>query len=123
MRKAKIIKKIEKVAEANGWSVFHSGRFDEPGNLDFEFSQSTSMGQDFCVSCILSGNDPDTLLKDIRSGYDSFDPDEEAFLWIGPDGHGKNGAPYHIKDIVKDMEEADEMYKTLVEALENEFRS
>lgn len=36
---------------------------------------------------------------------------------IGNDGHGKNGAPYHIKDIVTDMEEAEKMIETLYETL------
>ena len=32
----------------------------------------------------------------------------------GPDGHGKNGAPYHIKDIVCDMEAAEAMIDMLL---------
>ena len=44
------------------------------------------------------------------------DVDEEAYIWIGSDGHGKNGAPYHIADIVKDMEEAEVMMADLYEA-------
>ena len=43
--------------------------------------------------------------------YEDFDPDYEAYLWIGDDGHGRNGAPYHIKDIVSDMEEAAALVK------------
>jgi len=45
------------------------------------------------------------------------DPDYETDLGIGKDGHGKNGAPYHIKDIVTDMEEAEKMIETLYETL------
>ena len=51
----------------------------------------------------------------------NFDPDYEAYLWIGDDGHGRNGAPYHIKDIVSDMEEAEEQIYELLQALEVEF--
>ena len=36
-------------------------------------------------------------------------------------GHGKNGAPYPIKDIVSDMEEAEKQIHDLLEALETEF--
>ena len=53
--------------------------------------------------------------------YEDFDPDYEAYLWIGDDGHGRNGAPYHIKDIVSDMEEAEEQIYELLQALEVEF--
>ena len=53
--------------------------------------------------------------------YEDFDPDYEAYLWIGDDGHGRNGAPYHIKDIVSDMEDAEEQIYELLQALEVEF--
>lgn len=53
--------------------------------------------------------------------YEDFDPDYEAYLWIVDDGHGRNGAPYHIKDIVSDMEEAEEQIYELLQALEVEF--
>lgn len=53
--------------------------------------------------------------------YEDFDPDYEAYLWIGDDGHGRNGAPYHIKDIVSDMEETEEQIYELLQALEVEF--
>ena len=43
--------------------------------------------------------------------------DYEAYLWIGTDGHGKNGAPYRIKDIVSDMEQAEAMIEKLYETL------
>lgn len=50
--------------------------------------------------------------------YEGFDPDEEAYLWIGDDGHGRNGAPYHVRDIVADMEVAEGMVLDLLTALE-----
>lgn len=56
--------------------------------------------------------DIDTLIADMEQYFEGFDPDYEAYLWIGNDGHGKNGAPYHIKDIVSDMEEAENKYTT-----------
>lgn len=63
--------------------------------------------------------DPYTLIKDVYDYWQSYDPDYEATLWIGQDGHGQNGAPYHISDIVHDMEECDnrleELYDTLSE--------
>lgn len=35
---------------------------------------------------------------------DAFDPDAEALLWVDANGHGKNGAPYRLRDILEDME-------------------
>ena len=57
----------------------------------------------------MKGNDTDSLLQEIEEYYEGFDLDYEACLWIG-----KNGAPYRIKDIVNDMEQAEAMIeKTL----------
>lgn len=70
----------------------------------------------------MKGNDPDSLLTEIERYYEAFDPDYEASLWIGDDGHGKNGAPYHIADIVSDMKAAETMIDTLYEALKTALR-
>ena len=59
----------------------------------------------------------ESLADEIEAYHEGFDPDYEASLWIGPDGHGHNGAPYHIKDIVADMEEAEDMVYGLLEAI------
>lgn len=85
--------------------------------LNSSFSQYTPAGQDFDFCAEMKDNDPDTLLKEIEQYYEGYDPDYEAYLWIGTDGHGKNGAPYHIKDIVSDMEAAEAMINTLYETL------
>lgn len=57
---------------------------------------------------------PKTSCKSLEKYYEAYDPDYEAYPWIGPDGHGKNGAPYHIKDIVCDMEAAEAMIDMLL---------
>lgn len=61
--------------------------------------------------------DPDTLIKSVREYYENYDPDEEAYLWIGDDGHGRNGAPYRMRDVLDDMEEAEKMIETLLDAV------
>lgn len=66
----------------------------------------------------MKDGDPDNLIKSVREYYEGFDPDEEAYLWIGDDGHGRNGAPYHIRDIVAGMEDAEGMVLDLLTALE-----
>lgn len=58
----------------------------------------------------------EAFIDNIHEYYENFDVDEEAYIWIGSDSHGKNGAPYHIADIVKDMEEAEIMMADLYEA-------
>lgn len=109
-----IQQKITEIAEILGWSVDSS----EPqnGKTDVNFAKYTSYGQDFNFSVELEDDDMEAFIDNIHEYYENFDVDEEAYIWIGSDGHGKNGAPYHIADIVKDMEEAEVMMADLYEA-------
>lgn len=109
-----IQQKITEIVEILGWSV----DFSEPqnGKTDVNFAKYTSYGQDFNFSVELENDDMEAFIDNIHEYYENFDVDEEAYLWIGSDGHGKNGAPYHIADIVKDMEEAETMMADLYEA-------
>ena len=111
------IDRITECAEAKGWSV-HTSKNPKAEIWQFEFSQSTKAGQDFNFSAEMKDGDPDSLIKSVRLYYEGFDPDGEAYLWIGEDGHGRNGAPYHIRDIVADMEDAESMVLDLLAALE-----
>ncbi|WP_289300207.1 hypothetical protein [Xylanibacter muris] len=65
----------------------------------------------------MADNDPHTLVQNVYDYWQSYDPDYEATFWIGDDGHGKNGAPYHIVDIVRDMEAAEKRIAELYDAL------
>lgn len=58
------------------------------------------------------------FIREVKNQYESYDPDEEASLWIGPDGHGTNGAPYHIREILDDMEELEKAYEELAIAFD-----
>lgn len=115
-----LIEQITTVATGLGWQV--DTDTPTPRIVVFEFSQYTPAGQDFNFSVDMKGDDPDSLLTEIERYYEAYDPDYEASLWIGTDGHGKNGAPYHIKDIVSDMEAAEAMINTLYETLKTELQ-
>lgn len=109
-----IQQKITEIAEILGWSVDFSE--SQNGKTDVNFAKYTSYGQDFNFSVELEDDDMEAFIDNIHEYYENFDVDEEAYIWIGSDGHGKNGAPYHIADIVKDMEEAEVMVADLYEA-------
>jgi hypothetical protein len=109
-----VIEQITAVAVNLGWQVLT----DRHKNVvEFNFQRYTAKGQDFNVCIEMKDDDFDSFLHELEQYYESFDPDYEASLWIGSDGHGKNGAPYHIKDIVNDMEEAEKMIENLYETL------
>lgn len=103
----KTIDKIITVAEKQGWNVMVCN--GENNTVNLEFSQFSPYGQDFYFSICGKENKPEMLIENIKEYYEGFDPDYEAYLWIGEDGHGKRGAPYHIKTIVEDMEAMEEM--------------
>lgn len=111
-----IIDKVTECAENIDFSVdTYINKLN--GNVEFEFNTSTAFGQDFHATCRMEDNDPDTLVKNVYDYWQDYDPDYEATLWIGPDGHGHNGAPYRISDIVRDMEECESRLEELYEAL------
>lgn len=113
------IQKVTDIAHSNGWSVNVEDKNES--NFLFEFQCNTKHGQDFNFYAEMSDEKIDTLISGIRQYFKDFDSDYEASLWIGDDGHGKCGAPYHIKDIVSDMEDAEVRIYELLNALETEF--
>lgn len=79
----------------------------ETGNgdlLQIEIQKYSPAGQDCNFTLQCEKGNPASAVSALKEIYENYDVDEETSLWIGDDGHGKNGAPYHIKDIVKDME-------------------
>lgn len=49
--------------------------------------------------------DMNDFWNDIERYLDNYDLDYETYFWLGEDGHGRNGAPYHIKDIIASNED------------------
>lgn len=70
------------------------------------FGKFSSAGQDFNIAVNVT---PETEISDIQHDiweiYYNFDVSEETYLWLDSTGHGKNGAPYDMKDVYEDMEE------------------
>ena len=61
----------------------------------------------------------------LRELAENFDADEEASLWVGPDGHGTNGAPYRLRDILREFDLVKAEYEKLAEiatVVEADFR-
>lgn len=99
-------KKFIQIAEMLGWSVTKDRH-------DIELQFYTDYGQDFSFSV----NRNEDYVKQVYDYYNSFDPDEEALLWVDDSGHGTNGAPYRLMDIITDMEEVKNELGKLYDAL------
>lgn len=102
-------KLIEKLEE-HGFTVSHEG--DE-----WEFGKYSPAGQDFWFT--VYADDMDELAEKVLDYYENFDVSEEAYLWLDHSGHGKNGAPYDMKDVYEDMKSCedyiDEVYEIIQE--------
>lgn len=109
------LKQVIKTAEGLGWSV---QTYESHRGIDVTFSQFSSLGQDFSFDITVPLDaDVSDYAEAVERYVDGYDPDEEALLWVDSFGHGKNGAPYRLRDILDDMEECEQMMETLSDAL------
>lgn len=77
----------------------------EKGDCLFTLSDFGSNGKDYTTELTTERADPISFLKALDYFIEGFDVDYETYLWLGPDGHGVNNAPYYIRDILEDNEE------------------
>ncbi|QST03109.1 hypothetical protein IMZ31_20100 (plasmid) [Pontibacillus sp. ALD_SL1] len=103
-----LIQKIEEL----GWSV------NKEGDHEYLLGKFSPAGQDFSIS--VEGEDAEELVDSIREAYENFDVSYETYLWLDHTGHGKNGAPYHMKDLLEDMETCEAMIQELHNQLTTE---
>lgn len=108
--------KIHNASESLGCSL--NTHLSSTNLHTFEFSKFSPAGQDFSFETTMEDEKAESFIKSLRDYYEGFDVDYETYLWIGSDGHGKNGAPYCIKDILIDMESVEDMIQKLFQALE-----
>lgn len=106
--------RIEEIASDNDWKAIF---FVQDGQENIEFEGYTSIGQDLIVNIWDIHFNTLADVEDALWNYaEDFDPDEEAYKWLGPDGHGMNGAPYHMADVLEDMVDAKQRIYALADA-------
>ncbi|WP_249311963.1 hypothetical protein [Congzhengia minquanensis] len=108
----KELKKLLTEAKKSGWTVTQ-----EDGNV-YDFGWWSPAGQDFHIQ-VDTENDVGYFLHNLYSVYNDFDVSVETYLWLDDTGHGRNGAPYDMKDVYEDMETCEEAIHDLWEALDN----
>lgn len=89
------IQQIIDIAENLGWTV-------DTEEDNFLFTTYSPAEKCFCIE--LSSPDIETLKKDLAEFIDGFDVSYETYLWLDEWGHGKNGAPYDMKELYEDIE-------------------
>lgn len=102
-----ISKRVRDYLESQGVSV--GGEQTNGEVRQYEISFASPAGQD-CRFTVDVGRDAKSEWEADVDFHDSlfslwrdYDASQEAYLWLGPDGHGKNGAPYDMKDVYDDM--------------------
>ena len=109
----KLLDLIISIGENKGWTVDTT---DNGKDLACIFFQRYSpAGKDFNMSIEMPSNDPKEFLANLSNYYENFDPDGEALYWCDEEGHGINGAPKRLKDIIIDFEEIEKEIKELLE--------
>lgn len=113
----KLIDLIISIGQNKGWTVDIT---DNDNYLaDIFFQRYSPAGHDFNMSIEMLANDPKDFLENFSNYYDNFYPDGEALNWCDKEGHGINGAPKRLKDIIIDFEEIEKEIKELIEVFKH----
>lgn len=96
------MEELIKAIEEQGWQV----RITEQDNLKIaELERFTPAKHDFVIEVqTFEKFTAEEFINALDECCENYDVDYETYIWLGDDGHGKNGAPYHIKDILADKE-------------------
>ena len=66
-----------------------------PNGLDFSFEVNI-------------GDDINDFSRNIHNTFMDYDVSYETYLWLDNTGHGKNGAPYELEDVLEDIKDCEQ---------------
>ena len=92
----------------------------ETEEYGYVLSNFSPAGQDFNI-VITDPEDTEDFLDELHDAYANYDISYEAYVRLDGYGHGKNGAPYDMKDVYEDMEWCKQAIYDLWDALRKEF--
>lgn len=107
---------IIEIAAGEGWTVDIYEINENVDNICFQCYSPA--GKDFSFDVEVKNNNPEILLKGMADYYDDFNPDREALQWCDEEGHGTNGAPKRLKNIIIDFEKIEEVIHRLLLTLQ-----
>lgn len=119
----KRFEKIYEIAESEGWKVDCYYVDEKETEVCFSFSKLSPAGQDFYFEVSVPNDDDEDIFYDnvedaIYTYWEGFDVCYETYIWLDETGHGRNGAPYDMKDLYEDMQACEDMIHNLWLALE-----
>ena len=108
------VKKMRSLFEKEDFTLTYNKE-----NMTYMFSKMSPAGQDFNFEVDI-GCDIEDFLNIVDNYYQNFDVSYETYLWLDNTGHGKNGAPYEMEDVLEDMK-ACEQYINDIAWIVNDF--
>lgn len=107
----KDIRKLIETVENLDWNV------TDEGDNQYMFSKFSPAGQDF--NTYVEGENAEEIIDSLYEAYTNYDVSEETYLWLDDTGHGKNGAPYEMEDLLNDMKACEQMILDLYNELKD----
>lgn len=99
---------VREYAKKRGWDADYA-----LGTATFNWISPA--GRDFCIE--IEAENLEELIKGLEGFLSGFDVSEEAYIWLDSSGHGKNGAPYDMRDVYNDMENCEISTANLLDSL------
>lgn len=99
------------------WCYYTSDKHED--EVCVELEKFSPMGQDFIATLWFENDNEEDFIDKLKDYWQNFDPDEETARWIDDMGHGINGAPYNLQNVLIDMEDCKEMLRDLYIAFHN----
>ena len=118
----KKFEKIYEIAEREGWKVDSYYVGEKETEIMFSFQKYSPAGQDFYFEVsVPNEDDEDTFCENVADAiytyWEGFDVCYETYIWLDETGHGRNGAPYDMKELYEDMQACQDMIHDLWLAL------
>ena len=79
----------------------------EINNDTVTFYKTAPNGLDFSFEVDI-GDDINDFSRNINNTFMDYDVSYETYLWLDNTGHGKNGAPYELEDVLEDIKDCEQ---------------
>lgn len=118
----KKFEKIYEIAQSEGWQIDFFYVSEKNSEVSLSFEKYSPAGKDFYFEvCVRNEEDEDIFFDYFKHAiykyWEGFDVCYETYIRLDETGHGRNGAPYDMKDLYEDMQACADMIHDLWIAL------
>lgn len=115
--KDKVLELLLQKAEELNWKVDYKKE-----EATITFSRFSPEGQEYSFTINVYSSIYATI-ENIWEYVESYDISYETYIWLDNFGHGKDGAPYDMKDVYEDMEwcleKTKDLYGAMIDCMDN----